>query len=140
FGTGRAVPPQNFAEICDVADVLLPPHVSAAVRSGTPLGDMAFHKYPASRWRRYDEMDRFPSGIIPFGDAVVSFNPTYGQGMTMTSLQTGHLRRVLETPGADLARDFNRATAKTTFPVWQMNAIGDLGLHRGPGRMPWWLR
>ena len=30
------------------------------------------------------------------------------------------------------------ATAKTTFPVWTMNAIGDLTLHRAAGRMPWW--
>ena len=53
------------------------------------MGEMAFHKYPTSRWRRYDKMNRFPAGIIPFGDAVVSFNPTFGQGMTMTSIQAG---------------------------------------------------
>ena len=40
--------------------------------------------------------DRFPAGIFPFGDAVVSFNPTFGQGMTMTAIQAGHLRRALE--------------------------------------------
>jgi 2-polyprenyl-6-methoxyphenol hydroxylase-like FAD-dependent oxidoreductase len=101
---------------------------------------MAFHKYPTSRWRRYDKLTRFPAGIIPFGDAVVSFNPTYGQGMTMTSLQAGHLRRALESPGADLAREFQRATAKTTFPVWQMNAIGDFTLHRASGPMPKWYK
>ncbi len=140
FGVGKVEPPQNFAEICTVADKILPAHVAAALRQGEPLGEMAFHKYPTSRWRRYDKLTRFPAGIIPFGDAVVSFNPTYGQGMTMTSLQAGHLRRALESPGADLAREFQRATAKTTFPVWQMNAIGDFMLHRASGPMPKWYR
>jgi 2-polyprenyl-6-methoxyphenol hydroxylase-like FAD-dependent oxidoreductase len=138
FGVGKVEPPQNFAEICAVADKILPAHVAAALRQGEPLGEMAFHKYPTSRWRRYDKLTRFPAGIIPFGDAVVSFNPTYGQGMTMTSLQAGHLRRALESPGADLAHEFQRATAKTTFPVWQMNAIGDFTLHRASGPMPKW--
>jgi 2-polyprenyl-6-methoxyphenol hydroxylase-like FAD-dependent oxidoreductase len=138
FGVGKVEPPQNFAQICNVADEILPAHVAAALRRGEPLGEMAFHKYPSSRWRRYDELKSFPAGIIPFGDAVVSFNPTYGQGMTMTSLQAGHLRRALEAPNADVPREFHRATAKTTFPVWQMNAIGDLTLHRASGPMPRW--
>jgi hypothetical protein len=60
--------------------------------------------------------------------------------MTMTSLQTGHLKRVLQTPGADLERDFNQAAAKTTYPVWTMNAIGDLVLHGATGPMPWWYK
>ncbi|MGZ6778920.1 MAG: oxidoreductase, partial [Mycobacterium sp.] len=102
--------------------------------------DVAFHKYPTSRWRRYHKMQRFPAGILPFGDAVASFNPTFGQGMTMTSLQAGHLRRALQGPGSELAREFNTATAKTTYPVWTMNAIGDLILHRASGPMPWWYR
>jgi 2-polyprenyl-6-methoxyphenol hydroxylase-like FAD-dependent oxidoreductase len=140
FGVAKVEPPHNFSGMCALADEILPAHVATAVRQGEPIGDVAFHKYPTSRWRRYDKLDRFPAGIIPFGDAVVSFNPTFGQGMTMTSLQAGHLRRALETPGADPAREFNDATAKTTFPVWTMNAIGDLVLHRAAGPMPWWYR
>ncbi|OBB59020.1 oxidoreductase [Mycobacterium sp. 852013-51886_SCH5428379] len=140
FGVGRVPPPQNFAEICELADRILPAHVATALRAGKPLGEMAFHKYPTSRWRRYDKLDRFPLGIVPFGDAVVSFNPTFGQGMTMTSLQAGHLRRALQQPDHELAGTLNTATAKTTFPVWQMNAVGDLTLHRAtsPDPVPWW--
>ena len=139
FGTGNVEPPQTFSQMCDVADVVLPDH-AAAIRQAEPIGDVAFHKYPASRWRRYDKLDRFPAGIVPFGDAVVSFNPTYGQGMTMASLQAGHLRRALESSDDGLARQLNEATAKNTFPVWTMNAIGDLVLHGAHGRMPWWYR
>ncbi|MFG1930550.1 FAD-dependent oxidoreductase [Mycobacterium sp. NPDC048908] len=140
FGVGKVEPPHDFAGMCALADQIVPPHVAAAIRQGEPIGEVALHKYPASRWRRYDKMGRFPAGIIPFGDAVVSFNPTFGQGMTMTSLQTGHLRRVLQTSGADLEREVIRAAAKTTFPVWTMNAIGDLVLHRATGPTPRWYR
>ena len=139
FGVGKVEPPRNFVEMCVLADEILPAHVAMALRQSEPIGEVAFHKYPTSRWRRYDKLDRFPGGIVPFGDAVASFNPTFGQGMSMTSLQAGHLRRALES-GGDLAAELNRATAKTTFPVWTMNAIGDLTLHRASGPMPWWYR
>jgi hypothetical protein len=93
-----------------------------------------------SRWRRYDKLPSFPAGIVPFGDAVVSFNPTYGQGMTMTALQAGHLQRLLASGTRHLTYDLCRATAKTTYPVWTMNAIGDLVLHGTQGPAPWWYR
>jgi 2-polyprenyl-6-methoxyphenol hydroxylase-like FAD-dependent oxidoreductase len=139
FGVGKVEPPHTFEEMCDVADVVLPEH-AAAIRKAEPLGDVAFHKYPTSRWRRYDKLTRFPAGIVPLGDAVVSFNPTYGQGMTMTTLQAGHLRLALESPDDDVARQLNRATAKTTYPVWAMNAIGDHMFHGASGPMPRWYR
>jgi hypothetical protein len=72
---------------------------------------------------------------------VASFNPTFGQGMTMTSLQAGHLRRALRSPDGDVARLLNRATAKTTYPVWVMNAIGDTTFHHAEAEsVPWWWR
>jgi 2-polyprenyl-6-methoxyphenol hydroxylase-like FAD-dependent oxidoreductase len=140
FGTRKVAPPNDFDAMCALADEILPKHVSSALRRGSTLGPIALHKYPASRWRRYDQMQRFPEGIVPFGDAVVSFNPTYGQGMTMTSIQAGHLRRALLAPRDDLARTLNRATAKTTYPVWTMNAIGDFTLHGASGLAPRWYR
>lgn len=140
FGVAKAEPPHDFAGMCALADEVVPAHIAGAIRRAEPIGDVAFHKYPTSRWRRYHRLDRFPAGILPFGDAVVSFNPTFGQGMTMTSLQAGHLRRALESSGTDLATEFNRATAKSTYPVWTMNAIGDLVMHRASGPAPWWYR
>ena len=140
FGIAKAQPPQDFAHICDLADEILPAHVSSALRQGTPLGEMAFHKYPTSRWRRYDKLQRFPAGIFPFGDAVVSFNPTFGQGMTMTAIQAANLRAVIESGEADIATHLAKATAKTTYPVWMMTSIGDLTLHNATGDMPRWYK
>ncbi len=99
-----------------------------------------FHAFPASRWRRYDKLSRFPAGIVALGDAVASFNPTFGQGMTMASLQAGHLRRALQSHPAEPANEFNRATAKTIRPVWTMNALTDLCFQHAEGRMPRWYR
>jgi hypothetical protein len=60
--------------------------------------------------------------------------------MTMTSLQAGHLRRALASPSGELARELNRATAKTTYPVWMMNAIGDITFHHAAASPTprWW--
>jgi len=140
FGIGRVEPPQTFPEILTLADEILPAHVSSALRRGTPLGEMAFHKYPTSRWRRYDKLERFPAGIIPFGDSVVSFNPTFGQGMTMTAIQASNLRTVLALGDDGVAGRLAKATAKTTWPVWMMTSIGDLTLHNATGETKWWYK
>src|SRR5271168_3965447 len=141
FGVADAKPPTTFPGMVALADELLPARFTAALAHAEPLGDPAFHAFPASRWRRYDRLDRFPGGIVPFGDAVASFNPTFGQGMTMTSLQAGNLRRALHWTNGDLAGEVNRATAKTTYPVWTMNAIGDTSFHHAHAEpVPWWWR
>ncbi len=140
FGVAKVDAPKNFDEMCALADKILPGHIAAAIRSGQPVGEVAIHKYPTSRWRRYDKLDRFPDGILPVGDSVVSFNPTYGQGMTMTSLQARELQRLLAERDGDLSANFRRAVAKNTFPVWHMNAIGDHILHGASGKRPPWYR
>ena len=134
FGVADAKPPTTFAEMLLLADELLPSHFTDALAQAEPVGEPAFHAFPVSRWRRYDKLDSFPAGILPFGDAVASFNPTFGQGMTMTSLQAGHLRRALRSGTEDVVAELNRATAKTTYPVWIMNAIGDTTFHHAAHR------
>jgi 2-polyprenyl-6-methoxyphenol hydroxylase-like FAD-dependent oxidoreductase len=139
FGVAKVEPPHSFSEMLVLAEKLLPAQFTAALEQAEPVGEVAFHRFPTSRWRRYEKLERFPAGIVPFGDAVASFDPTFGQGMTMTSLQAGHLRRALAA-GGDLSRDLNRATAKTIYPVWLMNAIGDLAFHHATGPVSWWYR
>jgi 2-polyprenyl-6-methoxyphenol hydroxylase-like FAD-dependent oxidoreductase len=139
FGVADAKPPATFGDMVALAGTLLPAHFTDALALAEPVGGPAFHAFPASKWRRYDKLDDFPGGIVPLGDAVVSFNPTFGQGMTMTALQAGHLRRALQSPSGDLATELNRATAKTTYPVWVMNGIGDTAFHHAHTEpIPWW--
>jgi 2-polyprenyl-6-methoxyphenol hydroxylase-like FAD-dependent oxidoreductase len=142
FGVAKVEPPQSFPEMIRLGETLLPDRLSGALEHAEPVGEVAFHRFPTSRWRRYDKLDRFPAGIVPFGDAVASFDPTFGQGMTMTSLQAGHLRRALRFPDDQVAAELNRATAKSTYPVWTMNAIGDVTFHHAGSKdpIPWWWR
>ncbi|PEG57996.1 tryptophan 7-halogenase [Mycolicibacterium boenickei] len=140
FGVAKAEPPRDFAGICALADEVLPPEISAALRAGTPVGEMNFHRYPTSKWRRYERIRRFPTGIVPFGDAIASFNPTFGQGVTMAALQAVNLRRALADGKDNLAWRLAFRNAKTIWPVWMMNGAADHTEHGAQGDRPWWYR
>lgn len=140
FGVAETEPPRDLAGICSLAETLVPPHISSALRIGEPLDDMKFHRYPTSKWRRYDKLSKLPGGIVPFGDAVVSLNPTFGQGVTMTAIQAANLRLALDSGIGNVAARFTRSTGRTTYPVWLMNAVADHAEHGAQGHRPWWYR
>jgi len=117
--------PTDFAGVMTSMAELLPPHIITALRAGEPLGPVRAHNYPASVWRRYDKMSRFPKGLLVIGDAVCSLNPVYGQGMTSAALQAIALRDALRVGTDDLARRYFRATTKQLRPIWRGNRFND---------------
>jgi len=121
-------PPASAAEVLTHAQQLMPAHAFAAVRDAEPLGDIALHRFPASRWRRYDKMDRMPDGLLVTGDAVCSFNPIYGQGMTIASVDAMAMRDCLRRGTRDLPRRFHRAAAKGIKVAWRTAVGSDLAL------------
>ena len=102
------------------------PDIYQAVRDGEPLDDPVAFRFPASVRHRYEKLDRFPDGLLVMGDAVASFNPIYGQGMSVAALEALALRRHLEHGTAPRPRRWFRELARVVDVPWDIAAGGDL--------------
>jgi len=129
-------PPADFAGMLAFMEGFAPAHVLSALRHAEPLGEPARYRTPSNRWRRYDKMRRFPAGLLAFGDAICSYNPIYGQGMTVAALQAMVLNRCLRQGPARLADRFFPAAAKPIGAAWQLAVGGDLSLPEVEGPRP----
>ena len=127
-------PPETTAGMATFIEDFAPATAVAAVRAAQPASDIARYRFPSNRWRRYDKMGRFPQGLLPFGDAIASFNPIYAQGMTVAAMNALALCESLRHGEDGLPRRFLRVSAKVVDGAWQMAAGSDLAFPevRGP--------
>jgi 2-polyprenyl-6-methoxyphenol hydroxylase-like FAD-dependent oxidoreductase len=133
---GGQDPPADRDELLDFISKFAPRHVVAAVRAGEPLDEVSHYRLPSNRWRRYDKLARTPAGLLVFGDAICSFNPIYGQGMTIAAIEAEILRDCLSRGACDLAPRFYRQSAKAIRTAWRTAVSSDLALPQVPGRRP----
>jgi 2-polyprenyl-6-methoxyphenol hydroxylase-like FAD-dependent oxidoreductase len=118
--------PMELAGFIEFARGLPAPWIYEVIRQAEPIGDPASARFPASVRRRYEKLNRFPEGLLVFGDAISSFNPMYGQGMSVAALEAGELYDALAENQPDLGRRFFRRAAKVIDIPWSIVAGGDL--------------
>ena len=113
---------EEFRQIC----AKLPDVFGEATR-GTVTRDVVTYRQDESRRRDFVALNSFPARLVSVGDAVASFNPIYGQGMSSAALHASCLASYLA-GSADLtvaATEFFRLQQVVVDAAWVISAGGD---------------
>lgn len=126
--------PADLPGFLEYARSLPAPYIHDVIRDAEPVGEPASARFPASLRRRYEKLEKFPEGYLVIGDAISSFNPVYGQGMTVAAKEAVVLGSCLAAGGERLAEGFfPRAAALVDVP-WAIAAGNDLRMKEATGR------
>jgi 2-polyprenyl-6-methoxyphenol hydroxylase-like FAD-dependent oxidoreductase len=119
-------PPTDPEEFLEFVRSLPVPDVYQAVRDAEPTTEPVAFRFPASVRRRYERLSRFPERLLVLGDAVCSFNPVYGQGMTVAAMEAMALRTHLRRRSVPDPRGYLRDIARIINNPWDISTSGDL--------------
>lgn len=126
--------PTDLAGFRAFTATLSAPDIAGLIADREPIGHSRQYRFPSSVRRHYERLSQFPRGLLVIGDALCSFNPIYGQGMSVAALEAMELRASLaDGDSAGLAPRFFRRAARVIDIPWDMAAGGDLRLPVVPG-------
>lgn len=132
-------PPTDDAGMLAFARSLPSPEVAHVLETAVPLADVVTHRLPSNQRRHVERLRRVPGGLVLLGDAVCSFNPTYGQGMSTAALQAEALGRALDRSRSldpRFVKAFYKRAAKAIGPAWQLTTGADFSLPATTGPKP----
>ncbi|GLZ31969.1 hypothetical protein Lesp02_41570 [Lentzea sp. NBRC 105346] len=124
-GAGGDHPPRDPSGYQEFLESLRLP-VAEMLRPAEPLSPVYLFARTASRRNAFEDTRSWPGGLVAIGDAVCSFNPVYGQGMTVAAMEALLFRRHQDFSAAGCV-SFQRRIARTTRSSWLLSSGADRG-------------
>lgn len=118
--------PADISEFLHAAKKLPTSHIYSVIKDATLLSGPVVYKFPANQRYYYEKLSQFPEGYLVFGDALCSFNPIYGQGMTVAAMEAVALAENLTEGDAALAKRFFAKASKVIDLSWDSAVGSDL--------------
>jgi 2-polyprenyl-6-methoxyphenol hydroxylase-like FAD-dependent oxidoreductase len=122
-------PPTEDKAFLDFSRSLPAPDIYDSIADSEALSEPIPHKFPSSLRRHYEKLTGFPEGYLVFGDALCSFNPIFGQGMTVAALEAQTLDKCLQENSKNLKglpRKFFAKAARVIDIPWSMATGEDI--------------
>ncbi len=138
-GWHGAQAPADDAGYLAYARSLPDPSIGALLADAEPVTGVLRYAFPSSRRRRFERWGTRPAGYLAAGDAVCSFNPVYGQGMTCAAVEAVALGHVLDRHAgvtAAMAQQFYRTVADIIAVPWRFAVGADFAYPQTTGRKP----
>jgi 2-polyprenyl-6-methoxyphenol hydroxylase-like FAD-dependent oxidoreductase len=134
MGAAGQHPPTDEDGFAAFVQSLRHPVIAEALAGAEPLSDIRGFHGTVNRMWHFERMQRWPERLVVLGDAVCSFNPIYGQGMTTAAVGAEALdaclraqrRRRSEGDLVGLARRFQRQLARRNADPWMFSTGEDL--------------
>lgn len=138
FGVHGDHPPAEREGFVDYAAKLpVPDHRQAIEEHGLVSDEIRRYPFPSSIRRRYEDLDRFPDGLVVVGDAITSFNPIYGQGMSVAALEALQLHHAMADGDLDdLALRFFERIEPVIDHAWMLSVGSDSRFPQTTGPKP----
>lgn len=126
-GTRGGEPPADAEGFLRYTLDLPDPIVGRLISGAEPLTDVHLSRSTSNVRHYLDKAPHWPEGLVVLGDALGTFNPAYGQGMSVAAFGARVLGRELERAGGPdapgLARRVLRGAARPVDAAWAM-AVG----------------
>ena len=123
--------PKTYDEMLAFAETIEAPDVADFLGRATPESEIRSFRKGEAIWRRFDKLTRFPDGLLVLGDAMASFNPIFGQGMSVAWLEAGALDDVLAARSASgsgldgISGEFFPAAMTVSRAAWNSSTLVD---------------
>lgn len=135
-------PPTDEAGFLAYARTLANPVLYEAIKDAERIADFSHHRFPTSVQRHYEQLPAFPQNFLVVGDAIASFNPVYGQGMSSAAQQVAALQQILRERAtksgglAGLSSAFFGKAAEVINAPWTLAASADFAHPQTKGERP----